>query len=330
MTNRIIQAIDGDHGVGLRTFALNMSDGSMLEVPYMDPVAYLDRLLQASMYFRAVIQAKLGEFPPGQAPWHIVLYTDEITPGNPMRSMNRRKAWITYWSFLELIGFLGDELFWFAMCVIRSDQVHSPKKKKDGVHAIDGMSQVYRKILTILSSEDSLCSGKWLRAVRHIIYAKPTLLIGDEPAIKHCVGHKGSAGNKPCLQCRNCVSHRSDLWKYSGELVSLSESDFSQFRGHTTESLRACVDLLSSRHPVLNRKEFSELEQSLGLNHCPMGVLWDAALRDVFLPVHHVQYDWMHCCFVQGVFQLEITLQLVALAGHGFTYSTIHDFLTLS
>ena len=34
-------------------------------------------------------------------PWRLVLYSDEVVPGNNLSPQNNRKVWLIYWSFLE-------------------------------------------------------------------------------------------------------------------------------------------------------------------------------------------------------------------------------------
>ena len=122
---------------------------------------------------------------------------------------------------------------------------------------LDGVCQVFRACLAILTNDiSSLKFGKFFRSLGSVIMASPAILIGDEPAIKHCVGNKGSAGNKPCILCSNCVSVRSELWQHSGNLFPHSCYDFSKFQPSTDESVWEKVELLTARKPVLSKSGF--------------------------------------------------------------------------
>ena len=57
-----------------------MTKGAPLKVPYIDPVSWLDHILQQSPAVHQVYLQKLTEFPPEQAEWRVVIYTDEVTP----------------------------------------------------------------------------------------------------------------------------------------------------------------------------------------------------------------------------------------------------------
>jgi hypothetical protein len=49
-------------------------------------------------------------------PWQLIIYTDEVTPGNPLATNNKRKFHAVYWSFLELgMNALCREEAWFCI-----------------------------------------------------------------------------------------------------------------------------------------------------------------------------------------------------------------------
>ena len=69
------------------------------------------------------------------SPWRLVLYIDEITPGNVLRPDNKRKDTAFYSSFCELGGFLRKEEAWLLAGVLRSDVV---KNISGGISAAVG------------------------------------------------------------------------------------------------------------------------------------------------------------------------------------------------
>ena len=84
-----------------------------------------------------------------------------------------------------------------------------------------------------------------------------------------------------------------------------------------------------SQHRVMNKKKFAALEQALGVNYTPHGILFDVELRRYLKPVSVLQFDWLHCLLVQGIFPHEMNLALAELKSHGFGQTQIHDFLYL-
>ena len=90
---------------------------------------------------------KLSQNPPTpEKPWNIVLYTDEVTPGNPLATLNKRRFQAIYWSFLEFgINALSHEEAWFCVCTEFSTLVNKMAA---------GMSQVVAAILKLFFPVD--------------------------------------------------------------------------------------------------------------------------------------------------------------------------------
>ena len=54
--------------------------------------------------------------PTPESPWSLILYTDGVTPGDPLTPMNKRKFQACYWTFLELgANALSKEESWFTV-----------------------------------------------------------------------------------------------------------------------------------------------------------------------------------------------------------------------
>eukprot|EP00969_Alexandrium_andersonii_P188572 8334255-Alexandrium_andersonii.AAC.1 len=60
-------------------------------------------------------------------------------------------------------------------------------------------------------------SGVQLSARGSVLWvsARAGVVVGDEPALKHLLGCKGSGGAKPCFACKNVVSQRSELARHA-------------------------------------------------------------------------------------------------------------------
>lgn len=67
-----------------------------LQLEVQDPAAMLARVA-ATPGLRGLLH-RARSFPP---PWHLVLYSDEVSPGNPLGYIGGRKTWAVYWSVLE-------------------------------------------------------------------------------------------------------------------------------------------------------------------------------------------------------------------------------------
>ena len=89
------------------------------------PVAFLSVIaLQVgvfSEYLRLCIESNPSSY---EQPWDIVLYADEVVPGNPLGHNNDRKTWVLYWTFLQLgLDVLQHEEAWFTLSLLRSSVV---------------------------------------------------------------------------------------------------------------------------------------------------------------------------------------------------------------
>ena len=72
--------------------------------------------------------------PAPMAPWKMLLYLDEISPGNHLAYKHARKTWGVYWSILEFgAAALSEEELWFEVALLRTDIV---KHIQGGVGAL--------------------------------------------------------------------------------------------------------------------------------------------------------------------------------------------------
>ena len=82
------------------------------------PFAILYHSCLSSKPMSDLIRRLAAATPPSiHAPWNIILYTDEVLPGNQLAYRSSRKMWAIYWSVLEFgSAVLSDE----------APQAHSP------------------------------------------------------------------------------------------------------------------------------------------------------------------------------------------------------------
>ena len=72
-----------------------------IEVQHPFPVLY--HTASKSLAFSELLKAALQQRPcSASRPWRVILYFDEIFPGNQLAYKNSRKLWASYWSLLEL------------------------------------------------------------------------------------------------------------------------------------------------------------------------------------------------------------------------------------
>ena len=100
-------------------------DGTIKTMDVVNPLAML--LLAAELPgMDDLLQARFSKsLPSPETPWDIILYSDEIVPGNQMSYDNRRKLWAAYWSFKQFgTAALAREDAWFVLMCQRSSEVN--------------------------------------------------------------------------------------------------------------------------------------------------------------------------------------------------------------
>lgn len=192
------EAVDLQTPVGsmFGSVRLRCRDDTELELRALNPVAWLYHIASVCDGWASWMDFQLQANAPTRArPWELVLYSDEVTPGNQLKPDNRRKYHAIYFTFKCLgMSCLTDEVAWWTLAVIRSHLL----MKVDG-----GLSALMRCLLeTFYKAPHDLSQGVLLKCptARRMLFAKVTTLIGDESALKQTWSIKGASGTLPCLQ----------------------------------------------------------------------------------------------------------------------------------
>ena len=118
------------------------------------------------------------------------------------------------------------------------------------------------------------------------------------------IGCKGSSGIKPCLCCSN-VFLKGEVRDIvasdsTGVAVHHCEPDASKLQPMTQPVIEAICRRLGDAADSLLKGDFQELERRLGWT-------WDPGLiRRIhkLKPLSVVMFDWMHCIFVNGTYNV--------------------------
>ena len=91
------------YGALHQTVTLPASDGDTLNIEVQHPFAMLWYSCANSKCFSDLVSRTLASNPcTVDAPWRLVMYADEILPGNQLAYKNARKMWAIYWTILNL------------------------------------------------------------------------------------------------------------------------------------------------------------------------------------------------------------------------------------
>lgn len=307
------------------TFAL-CEPAATLELNYVHPAAALSNAVCSSDTFAEFMFSRLESCPSTQDQhWGIVVYTDEVSPGNQLKGDNKRKVHTCYWSLMQYgHDGLSNECLWFTLCVARSSLVNR----------MGGLSVFLKHMLLTFFNGPDFRKGLSLRWGERVqmLFASLQIVIADESALKSLWCIKGASGTIGCLYCRNVVMRSSQLDRHdpSGTLVSATCLDVSKFQQHSDNSLFETIDFLVSKRPTMLNTPFGKLEQSVGISLCIDGILMCPELRAIVRPISCTMFDWMHCYLVNGIFNIECGFLLHRLHKAGFTAKRLHDhFQTL-
>jgi len=298
-------------------------------MPIINPFALLWKAAQKPGFAALLIWRLDVEPNSWERPWGLILYSDEVSPGNQLAHHNARKSWAIYWSLLQLgLAALSDEDGWFCTAAERSDNL-----KK----VVGGIGQVFTKLLKYMFASHGHTlqhAGVLLdlyggRSVR--VFIKLAMVIQDGAAHKFVYFLKGDAGTRFCVECRTVIADKSghrdeeaneDLLKINFVRKCELQNDFA-----TNAEVRGTVHRLSICPPA----ELALREQACGFVHNRFSMLLDPSLNDVVHPITQKAFDWMHCFFVHGVWNTVLILVLQALVHGGVPTAAqdLHEYILL-
>ena len=223
---------------------------------------------------------------PGK-PLTMILYMDELCPGNPFRPEKGRKIQGIYWCILEWPDWiLRRSAMWPVLGVILSATV----EKFPG-----GISGFYAKILeicfvdgdrTMLDGMQLVCHGEAFQAT-----FKYGGLLADEDCLKKVHCYKGAQGIKACMDCSNMMRVKNSALVPAGS-KHISTASLVGIKFNKNQHIWAMADFLKEEADA--GRAYVKYEKSRGLKYNPCGLLWNIALREIHRPIDHYLREWMH------------------------------------
>jgi hypothetical protein len=290
------------YGPILKRMHLNIQDFD--SCPVVCPLAWLSHFTKLC----EPLGKTLKEIINASSKLRIILYIDEIQPGNPLRPDKTRCTQAVYWTFAEMPDWLlCKATAWFFFCGIRSSIVS---------RLAGGVSELACRILEFffLRPAQNFSIGCLIHAGESCVLCQAQFegFLADEKAHKELFAIKGASGMKPCLSCKNVC--RFLPTSASGYLVDLSCVELNKLDKHTCQSIFEMADMLSALHGG-RKAALEEMQKVTGINLCKTGLLFNADLRQssVLQPSKNMIRDWMHTLVSHGVASSELALFLHAL-----------------
>ena len=301
--------------------------GTTVDLPMACPFSSVVYALEESDSFRSFFKHRLSLKPSSpEDPWTIVLYCDEVTPGNPLSTSNRRKFHAFYWSFIELgTEALSHEESWFILLTEFSTFVNDIQGGLSACFAAaikaffkDGLDMARGGITLSLDGQDTK------------LFAKLGSVLLDGGAHKYVWGARGDGASKFCLLCKNVWTSQSNIVAEDGSnLLRCDVITADGLEAATDNELRTNMRYLEQESTRVSPEAFKLLQQALGLTYHDRNVLIDRQLDSLLHPVHAYTHDWMHCLFVDGVANLTLYLAFEACITSGMdgVYNSFSNYL---
>ena len=305
------------------------TDGNVKRIPIACPFASLTAALDECEGFRRFMKHRLQLHPTSpEAPWSIIFYSDEVTPGNPLATLNNRKFQAVYWSFLEFgVAALSHEESWFVLMTEFSTLIN---------HSLSGgLSQAFACLIKCFFQPDgfhmshggiTVDTGEGVTK----LFAKLGVVIQDGGAHKAVWQCRGDGASKFCILCKNLFTHDSNVAQEDGtRLLRCNQIKLHDLEASTDTELRNNARYLEGMYGRLSREEFTHLQQAVGLTYAKHGVLLDRSLDDLLQITHVFMHDQMHALFVDGVVNMTVYLCFEEFVKVGQTgiYESFAEFI---
>ena len=291
------------------------------------PLAALWQACRDCEPFKHFMRDRMREHPCSHdAPWRIITYSDEVTPGNVVAVVNNRKFHAIYWSFQEF-GFnaLSREESWF--CIATELSIHM------NTYAA-GLSQAFAALILLFFDPDgidistaglNLPIGDGIR-----IWAVVSGVLQDGGAHKSVWHHRGDGASRFCFLCKNLFTHESMVCDEDGtKLLTCRCTKHDQLVKYTAAEVRTTARYVASQAGIMEPEPFKELQMGLGVTYHAWSILLNRKLDRILDPIKAYMHDPMHCLFVDGICNLALFLLLESCIQAGFVnvYTVLSEYL---
>ena len=240
------QMLDSCHGGHLgpliQTASLVQEDGQKVKMFFCHPLVYLASLFARGGSVTKLIQEMHAIQPSSHdKPWDLILYADEIIPGNVGRA--ERKTWCVYTSFLQFKHHLCHEEAWLTIACERSNWVSTLEA---------GASQMVRAMLRSIFKNDFVQPELGGFLLKHPtggikLHFQLSMVLADGAAHKQFWGR-----TKFCILCANIKSTDKPILKHD-QLVLTTDQEVLQ-----------SYQQLHTRQALTTKKDFEMWQQATG------------------------------------------------------------------
>ncbi|CAE7828917.1 unnamed protein product [Symbiodinium sp. CCMP2592] len=291
---QLLESCDGGPlGPLIQQAELPMSDGATVTIHFANLLVFITSLFAMGGSFHDLLQRKHAAKPSSlDQPWSLILYCDEVIPGNVL-GRAERKLWAIYATFLQLgQEAMGHEDMWLTISLERSTFV---------AQLPGGIGQVFAKILEAIfcCPMAEPCGGLLLKSphgpmgnIR--LHFNWGICLADGAAQKQIWSSKGEAGTRFCMLCANI--HSAATMAAGQDAIDHATTKYHQLRLTTDTEVIQSYHRLDQRQQTCTKADFQHWQQAAGWTWNAHALLLNQPLlsRGHIRPVSQFCHDWMH------------------------------------
>ena len=297
------------------------NQGKSVHLAHFNALSLVAGLFNAGGCFTHLVKRLHTTCPTSTTkPWRMVLYSDEVHPGNQLSS-GSKKCWAIYMSFLEFGKDLHQEELWLPLFVCRSSVVGQ---------LAGSIGQVFKLLLEAMLTNPAGNPQVGLRLKgpdgQHLVlYWTLSMFLQDGSAQKFTYSNKQDSGCRVCMLCKNIfLSKAIPLGDEGGEEAQPTLANFIKVKDLQVASDTELLDSwqrMQKRFGEVSKSDFKTWCKVAGLDYTPHALLLSPILNELGLLKPSTQYchDIMHCLCSKGALSYVIFWTLAAACESGMT-----------
>ena len=243
---------------------------------------------------------------------HPILYHDDVTCGNILAVLKKKKITAMYLSFRQMFPHVASEAAWLPLLVMqRSQQDEIP----GGLSAV--LVELVARVATQTTEGFDLDLPEGSKRCR---LSTPFLFLSDLEAQRATWCVKGSSGLKPCMFCSNIVSKHALSTEHEA-FHTISSHEWSKFQSITDADFALAVSHLKACE---TKSERDQWEKAYGVTLIDGSLLTSEVAMQI-LPPSGACNDVLHNYFANGVASVEVLAIVNLLADAGMPLKSLRD-----
>ena len=262
------------------------AQGKPVQVSFTNLLTYLVALFARGGSFHQLVKKQHQLHPSSPArPWQMILYLDELIPGNVL-GRAERKSWAWYASFFEMGPHLSSTDAWLTLAIVRSNVMSTLEA---------GVSQVTAMLLKNIFCRPISHPQGGLLLKHHEgdirLHFTLSSVLADGAAQKQVWGSKGDSGIKFCFLCANIRASGT-----TEENMHENTRKYDQLVLTTNGQVLESYAQLHARKAICTKANFELWEKATGWTYSPLALMLDDQLKAMKLlqPCSQFTHDYMH------------------------------------